>query len=133
MKQVAAKVPFTPYQITVILILALTQFSVVLDFMVMSPLGDLLIKDLKITPAQFGVVVSSYAISAGVSGFLTASFADKFDRKKLLLFFYAGFIVGTLLCGLSTTYAFLVFARIFTGVFGGVISSISLAIVAYLS
>ncbi len=130
MKQVAAKVPFTPYQITVILILALTQFSVVLDFMVMSPLGDLLIKDLKITPAQFGVVVSSYAISAGVSGFLTASFADKFDRKKLLLFFYAGFIVGTLLCGLSTTYAFLVFARIFTGVFGGVISSISLAIVA---
>jgi predicted MFS family arabinose efflux permease len=130
MKQVAAKVPFTPYQITVILILALTQFSVVLDFMVMSPLGDLLIKDLKITPAQFGVVVSSYAISAGVSGFLTASFADKFDRKKLLLFFYAGFILGTLLCGLSTTYSFLVFARIFTGVFGGVISSISLAIVA---
>lgn len=130
MKNDSAKVPFTSYQITVILILALTQFSVVLDFMVMSPLGDLLIKDLKITPAQFGVVVSSYAISAGISGFLTASFADKFDRKKLLLFFYAGFIVGTLLCGLSTNYSFLVFARIFTGVFGGVISSISLAIVA---
>lgn len=130
MKQEKAKIPFTSYQITVILILALTQFSVVLDFMVMSPLGDLLIKDLKITPAQFGVVVSSYAISAGVSGFLTASFADKFDRKKLLLIFYAGFIVGTLLCGLSTNYSFLVFSRIFTGVFGGVISSISLAIVA---
>lgn len=130
MKQDTAKIPFTSYQITVILILALTQFSVVLDFMVMSPLGDMLIKDLKITPAQFGVVVSSYAISAGVSGFLTASFADKFDRKKLLLFFYAGFIVGTLLCGISTNYSFLVFARIFTGVFGGVISSISLAIVA---
>ena len=87
---------FTSYQVTVILILALTQFSVVLDFMVMSPLGDLLIKDLKITPVQFGVVVSSYALSAGVSGFLTASFADKFDRKKLLLFFYGGFILGTL-------------------------------------
>jgi multidrug resistance protein len=124
------KVPFTSYQIIVILILALTQFSVVLDFMVMSPLGDLLIKDLKITPAQFGVVVSSYALSAGVSGFLTASFADKFDRKKLLLFFYGGFIIGTMLCGLSNSYWLLVFARIFTGVFGGVISSISLAIVA---
>jgi predicted MFS family arabinose efflux permease len=121
---------FTSYQLTVILILALTQFSVVLDFMVMSPLGDLLIKDLKITPAQFGVVVSSYALSAGVSGFLTASFADKFDRKKLLLFFYFGFILGTLFCGLSTSYFILVFARIFTGIFGGVISSISLAIVA---
>ncbi len=125
-----AKTPFTAYQKVVILILALTQFSVVLDFMVMSPLGDLLIKDLKITPSQFGLVVSSYAISAGVSGFLTASFADKFDRKRLLLFFYSGFIIGTLLCGLSITYGFLVFARIITGVFGGVISSISLAIVA---
>jgi predicted MFS family arabinose efflux permease len=110
--------------------LALTQFSVVLDFMVMSPLGDLLIKDLDINPSQFGLVVSSYAISAGVSGFLTASFADKFDRKKLLVFFYSGFIIGTLLCGLSNSYTFLVFARIVTGIFGGVISSISLAIVA---
>ena len=124
------KVPFTSYQIIVILILSLTQFSVVLDFMVMSPLGDLLIKDLKISPAQFGVVVSSYALSAGFSGFLTASFADKFDRKKLLLFFYTGFIIGTMLCGLSNSYEFLVFSRIITGIFGGVISSISLAIVA---
>jgi predicted MFS family arabinose efflux permease len=124
------KVPFTSYQIIVILILSLTQFSVVLDFMVMSPLGDLLIKDLKISPAQFGVVVSSYALSAGLSGFLTASFADKFDRKKLLLFFYGGFIIGTMLCGLSNSYWLLVFARIFTGIFGGVISSISLAIIA---
>ena len=130
MSKTTEKVPFTSYQIIVILILALTQFSVVLDFMVMSPLGDLLIKDLRITPAQFGVVVSSYALSAGVSGFLTASFADKFDRKKLLLFFYGGFIIGTMLCGLSNSYWLLVFARIFTGVFGGVISSISLAIVA---
>jgi len=130
MKKDSPKKKFTTYQVTVILILALTQFSVVLDFMVMSPLGDLLIKDLKITPAQFGVVVSSYALSAGIAGFLTASFADKFDRKKMLLFFYGGFIVGTLLCGLSTNYWTLVGARIFTGLFGGVMSSISLAIVA---
>ena len=85
MQRISNNKAFTSYQITVILILALTQFSVVLDFMVMSPLGDLLIKDLKITPAQFGVVVSSYALSAGVSGFLTASFADKFDRPDLPL------------------------------------------------
>ncbi len=123
------KIKFTPYQIAAILILALTQFSVVLDFMVMSPLGDLIMKNMKISPAQFGIVVSSYALSAGVSGFLTASFADKFDRKRLLLFFYAGFILGTLLCGMADTYWLLVGARIFTGIFGGVISSISLAIV----
>ena len=87
MKTDTPKAKFSAYQVTVILILALTQFSVVLDFMVMSPLGDLLIKDLKITPSQFGIVVSSYALSAGVAGFLTASFADKFDRKKMLQIF----------------------------------------------
>ena len=121
---------FSRYQTLVVLLLSLTQFTVVLDFMVMSPLGDLLIKQLRISPSQFGIVVSSYAISAGFSGFFTASFADKFDRKKLLLLFYAGFIIGTTLCGLADTYEFLVFARIITGIFGGVISSISLAIVA---
>ena len=122
--------PFSKYQIIVVTILSLTQFTVVLDFMVMSPLGDILIKSMKISPTQFGIVVSSYAISAGISGFLTATFADKFDRKKLLLIFYGGFIIGTLLCGLAHTYSFLVFSRIITGIFGGVISSISLAIVA---
>jgi predicted MFS family arabinose efflux permease len=120
----------TSYQVLIISILALTQFTVVLDFMVMSPLGDMLMKSMSLTTKQFGFVVSSYAFSAGISGLLTAGFADKFDRKKLLLFFYVGFYVGTLLCGLSTSYAMLVFARIFTGIFGGVIGSISMAIVA---
>lgn len=129
-KKSSKKIKFTSYQKLVILILALTQFTVVLDFMVMSPLGDLLMKSMKISPSQFGVVVSSYAFSAGISGFLTAGFADKFDRKKLLLFFYFGFIVGTLLCGLVNSYPLLVAARIVTGIFGGVISSISMAIVA---
>lgn len=118
------------HQWLVVAILALTQFTVVLDFMVMSPLGDLLMKDLKVKPAQFGIVVSSYALAAGLSGFLTAGFADRFDRKKLLVFFYAGFIIGTLFCGLGQSYEQLVMARIFTGIFGGVMSSISMAIVA---
>ena len=78
---------FTPYQILVITILALTQFTVVLDFMVMSPLGDKLMKAMQLTPQQFGIAMFSYAFSAGISGFLTAGFADSFDRKKLLLFF----------------------------------------------
>ncbi|MDF2449788.1 MAG: transporter [Bacteroidota bacterium] len=121
---------FSTYQITVIILLALTQFTVVLDFMVMSPLGDILMKSMNMTTTQFGFSVSSYAFSAGISGLLTAGFADKFDRKKLLQFFYIGFIIGTFLCGISTTYPMLVAARVFTGIFGGVIGSISMAIVA---
>lgn len=109
--------------------LAMTQFTVILDFMIMSPLGDMLMKSLTLTPAKFGVAVSAYAFSAGASGLLTAGFADKYDRKKLLLFFYTGFIVGTVACGLAPTYTFLLAARIVTGLFGGVIGSISMAIV----
>ncbi|CAD0005865.1 MULTISPECIES: MFS transporter [Flavobacterium] len=130
MKEQNQSVPFTSYQKFAVFILAITQFTVILDFMVMSPLGDILMKDLDIKPARFGLVVSAYAFSAGISGLLTAGFADKFDRKKLLLFFYIGFIVGTILCGIVTSYALLVAARIVTGLFGGVIGSISMAIVA---
>jgi predicted MFS family arabinose efflux permease len=126
----ANKTPLSKYQWLVVAILALTQFTVVLDFMVMSPLGDLLMKDLQVKPYQFGIVVSSYALAAGLSGFLTAGFADRFDRKRLLVFFYSGFIIGTLFCGLAKSYEQLVLARIFTGIFGGVMSSISMAIVA---
>jgi len=121
---------FTSYQALVIVLLALTQFTVVLDFMVMSPLGDMLMKSMELTTSQFGFAVSGYAISAGISGLLTAGFADRFDRKKMLLFFYVGFIGGTLFCGLATTYPMLMVARVITGLFGGVIGSISLAIVA---
>jgi len=121
---------FSPYQVLVIVMLALTQFTVVLDFMVMSPLGDILMKSMNLKTSQFGFAVSSYAFSAGISGLLTAGFADKFDRKKLLLFFYVGFISGTLLCGITTSYPMLIAARITTGLFGGVIGSIAMAIVA---
>src|ERR1700704_6478850 len=129
-QQKQSSVPFTGYQKFAIFILALTMFTAVLDFMVMSPLGDILMKSLNLKPAHFGFAVSAYAFSAGISGLLTAGFADKFDRKKLLLFFYTGFIAGTFLCGIAQSYPLLVGARIITGLFGGVIGSISMAIIA---
>lgn len=122
-------VPFSAYQKLAIALLAVTQFTVILDFMVISPLGDFLMKSMGLRPNQFGIAVSVYAFSAGISGLLTAGFADRFDRKKLLLFFYTGFIAGTLLCGFSHSYFMLLAARLITGLFGGVIGSISLAIV----
>jgi predicted MFS family arabinose efflux permease len=129
-KQNVPAVPFSGYQKFVIFILATTMFTVVLDFMVMSPLGDILMKSLSLKPSHFGMAVSAYAFSAGISGLLTAGFADRYDRKKLLLFFYVGFIAGTFLCGVVNTYPLLVGARIITGLFGGVIGSVSMAIVA---
>jgi predicted MFS family arabinose efflux permease len=126
--QSAAPTNFSPYQKTVVGMLAFLQFAVILDFMLMSPLGAVIMPALSISPSQFGLVVSAYAFSAGLSGLLTAGFADRFDRKRLLLFFYTGFILGTLWCGMAQSYESLLLARVVTGLFGGVIGSIVLAI-----
>src|SRR6201985_2665913 len=120
---------FSRYQSLLIALLAFVQFTVILDFMIMSPLGAIIMPALNITAAQFGVAVSAYAFSAGISGILAAGFADRFDRKRLLLFFYAGFTLGTVLCALAPNYHVLLIGRIVSGLFGGVMGSIVLAIV----
>ena len=120
---------FSGYQKFVVAVLAFLQFTIVLDFMLLAPLGALVVPALHITPEQFGDVVSAYAFAAGVSGILAAGFADRFDRKKLLLLFYAGFMLGTLFCALAHTYVLLLLARMFTGLFAGVVGAASMAIV----
>jgi predicted MFS family arabinose efflux permease len=125
-----APLTFSGYQKFIIGILAFLQFTIVLDFMILSPLGALLMRDLHVPAARFGLVMSIYAFSAGTSGLLAAGFADRFDRKRLLLFFYVGFVIGTFLCGIAPSYHFLLAARMVTGLFGGVIGSISFAIIA---
>jgi predicted MFS family arabinose efflux permease len=129
LNQAKKLVLFTGYEKFVIGLLAFLQFTIILDFMVLSPLGAVLMPALHITPQQFGLVVSVYAFSAGTSGFLAAGFADRFDRKRLLLFFYTGFIIGTFLCAAAPSYPFLLGARVVTGLFGGVIGSIVFAII----
>jgi predicted MFS family arabinose efflux permease len=124
----AINTSFSGYQKVVLGILAFLQFTVILDFMIISPLGAIVMPSLHISPQQFGFAVSSYAFSAAVSGVLSAGFADRFDRKRLLLFFYFGFMLGTLMCALATTYPLLLMARIVTGLFGGVIGSVVFAI-----
>jgi predicted MFS family arabinose efflux permease len=120
---------FSRYQVLLVALLALVQFTIILDFIIMSPLGAILMPSLGITAGQFGVAVSAYAFSAGLSGILAAGFADRFDRKRLLLFFYVGFALGTALCAAAETYHVLLIGRIVTGLFGGVIGSVVLAIV----
>jgi predicted MFS family arabinose efflux permease len=96
---------FTSYEKFVIAILAFLQFTVIVDFMVLSPLGAILMPELGISTSQFGLLVSAYAFSAGTSGVCAAGFADRFDRKKMLLFFYVGFVLGTIFCGVANSYS----------------------------
>jgi len=130
MSKAQSSTNFSSYQKGVIALLAIVQFTVILDFMVMAPLGDMLMKSMNLNAKQFASAVSAYAFSAGVSGLLAAGFADKYDRKKLLILFYAGFIVGTALCATATSFHLLLFGRIITGLFAGVLGAVAMAIIA---
>jgi len=113
-----------------LIILASINFTHILDFMIMMPLGNYLMPFFKITPQQFTLLVAAYTISAGVSGFIAAFFVDKYDRKKIILIGYSGFLLGTIACGFAPSYLTLLFSRIFAGVFGGLIGAQVLSIVA---
>lgn len=110
-------------------ILASVQFTSIVDFMVVMPLGPQLRRKLDIDAFRFGLIVSSYTVSAGLAGLFASSFLDRFGRKRAFLTLYSGFLVGTLMCGLSFNYTGLLLARILTGAFGGILGGMSLAII----
>lgn len=113
----------------ILLVLATVQFITIVDFMIVMPLGPQLMRVLHIDPAAFGLIVSSYTFAAGVAGLVASATVDRFSRKTAFLVLYAGFLFGTLLCGLAPNYGTLVFARVLTGAFGGILGGISMAII----
>ena len=113
-----------------LLTLAGIQFTHILDFMIMMPLGPQFTRIFGISNAQFGLLVSAYTLSAGLSGLLASAGIDRFGRKRLLLWLYGLFGLATLACGLAPTYGWLMAARIAAGVFGGVLSALSQTVVA---
>ncbi len=110
-------------------LLAAVQFTTVLDFLIILPLGPQYMRLMQIGPGQFGLIVSSYAVSAGISGVAAGFFLDRFDRKQALLGLFGGFGLGTLFCALAPGYHLLVMARALAGAFGGVTGALILAIV----
>jgi MFS transporter, DHA1 family, inner membrane transport protein len=115
---------------TILLLLAVLNFTHIMDFMIMMPLGNYLMPYFDISSQQFSMLVAAYTFSAGISGFLAAFFVDGYGRKKVLMFAYAGFLIGTLLCALAPAYEFLLASRVVAGLFGGLIAAQVLSIVA---
>lgn len=113
-----------------LLTLAGIQFTHILDFMIMMPLGPQFTALFGISNAQFGLLVSAYTLSAGLSGLMAATYIDRFSRKQLLLTMYILFGLATLACGLAPGYGELMVARVAAGLFGGVLSALSQTIVA---
>jgi len=114
----------------IIALLAAINFTHILDFMIMMPLGNYLMPYFKISPQQFTFLVGAYTLTAGISGFAAAFFVNNYDRKKVLLYGYAGFLLGSIACGIAPTFELLLGARILAGLFGGLIGAQVLSIVA---
>lgn len=111
-------------------VLGAIQFVHILDFVILMPLGPMLMRTFNVTPSQFGLLVSSYTFAAGISNFLTSIVSDRFERKRMLQVCFAGFLVGTLLCAFAPNFYLLLGARIFAGAFGGVLNAVVFALIA---
>jgi predicted MFS family arabinose efflux permease len=112
-----------------ILILAGVQFTNIMDFMVLMPLGPQLMRVMHIGPREFSFLVAAYTLSASTAAFLTGLYIDRFDRRRALIFLYTGFALSTLLCGLATGFATLLAGRMLAGVFGGVCGAAVFAVI----
>jgi len=126
----SAAAPRIARELPLLLALAAVQFTHIVDFMIMMPLGPQFMRLFEIGPEQFGLMVSAYTFAAAASGFVAAFWIDRFDRRRTLLVLYAGFIVATALCGMAPGYTLLLAARIVAGLFGGVLGGLTFAIVA---
>ena len=113
-----------------LLTLASIQFTSVLDFMIMMPLGPQLTELFRISASEFGFLVSAYTFSAGLSGLLAATYIDRFGRKRMMLTLYPLFGAAALACSFAPTFAWLLVARVASGFFGGVLMALSQTIVA---
>ena len=111
-------------------LLALTQFTIIMDFMVMMPLGPQIMQAFSIGPAAFATAVSAYSWCSGLSSLLAATYIDRFDRRRLLVLMYALFALSNLACALAPSFHVLLLTRAFAGLTGGVLASIIMAIVA---
>ena len=126
----------SPGEWALVAVLALVNFTHILDFVIVMPLGERLLNTMKtaagasIAAPQFGFVVSAYGFAATAAGLLASLVADRFDRRSFLLVSYGGFILATVFCGLAASYELFLLARVLSGVFGGLAASAIMAVIA---
>lgn len=120
----------TPREWTVTLLIAAVQFTNILDFVIVMPLGPAFAKALGVAESNLGFVNGSYTAAAAVTGFAGSFFLDRFDRRRALGVAMLGLVTGTTLCGLASDFKMLLAARLLAGAFGGPATSLSISIIA---
>ncbi len=113
----------------ILLVLATVQFTSIVDFMVIMPLAPQLKRAIGLTTDRFSLVVAAYTVAAGLAGLLSTLFLDRFARRPTYLALFAGFLIGTLACGIAPDFISLVAARALTGAFGGILGGMAMTII----
>ena len=109
--------------------LAVIQFTATLDFMVMMPLAPQFTRLFGISAQEFGFLISAYTFAAAGAGVVTSIFIERFDRKRLLLTIYSGFVVSAIVTASAQSYPMLLAARALAGIFGGVLGGVVFTII----
>jgi DHA2 family multidrug resistance protein len=71
------------------------------------------------TLAEIGWVITGYSMANVVIIPLTAWLDERFGRKNYFVFSLVAFVIASILCGLATNLAMLIFARVLQGLGGG--------------
>ena len=120
--ELASMSPLTAAQERWMLVtLAAIQFTSTLDFMVMMPLAPQFTRLFGLSAREFGFLISAYTFAAAAAGIVTSVFVDRFDRKRLLLAVYLGFVGSAVVTAARSRTRRCSAARALAGVFGGVL------------
>lgn len=83
---------------------------------------------LSATQDQITWVLTSYIVAAAIGTPLTGWIASRYGRKRLFLWSVAGFTAASIACGISSTLAQMVAARLLQGIFGASLVPLSQAV-----
>ena len=76
--------------------------------------------ELGVSDARIGMLVGGYALASALTAIPLVSATLPMDRKRLLMVLLGGFALSNIAVGLSSSYAFIVGARIVGGICAGV-------------
>lgn len=99
--------------------LAIGAFAIgMTEFVIMGLLPNIA-RDFHVTVSQAGQLITGYALGVAIGGPILVMITIKLNRKFLLMLLMAIFIIGNLASSFSTSYGFMMTARIITSLAHG--------------
>ncbi len=86
-----------------------------LDQTIVSTAGPAIQRDLHIEPALYAWLTTSYLVASAVMTPVWGKLSDLFGRRRILVIGISIFLLGSVLCGLSTSTTELIAARVIQG------------------